>query len=220
MVVRTRSILFLLAWLLPAIVVGPSAFAESAEQKIPITLLQEIYQNEKLPFNTYEGPGAFDSYLVMNVRFEPIAEILAKIRQALYPNLINRGEAHITVITPPEYVQALKNKLSMREINQIARELEIQKSRFDVLGVGSGKIFLDGRTQETFFLIVQSEDLLQLRRLIYKRFVDKGGDPKSFDPEHFFPHITVGFTKRDLHENDGVIKDVQHSLDPRFFLVN
>ncbi|MEK6625252.1 MAG: hypothetical protein AABY86_09805, partial [Bdellovibrionota bacterium] len=98
MVVRTRSILFLLAWLLPAIVVGPSAFAESAEQKIPITLLQEIYQNEKLPFNTYEGPGAFDSYLVMNVRFEPIAEILAKIRQALYPNLINRGEAHITVI--------------------------------------------------------------------------------------------------------------------------
>ncbi len=208
--IKNVSLLFLLVWFLPSVV-----FADAAK-KFPITLSQDVYQNADLPFNTYQGPGAFDTYLVMNVRFEPVADVFAQIRQALYPKLINRGEAHITVITPPEYAESLQGKMSMDEMNKIAREMKIQKSHFTVLGVGSGRISADGKTQEAFFLILKSDDLLQIRRAIYQAFVKKGGDPKAFDPEHFFPHITVGFTKRDLHEADGVIKDVQHSLDLRF----
>jgi len=160
-----------------------------------------------------------DSYLVMNVRYAPVAEVFSQITPAVYPTLISRGEAHITVITPPEYSQSLKSKLSMKEINQIARDMEIQNARFDILAIGSGKIASSPRPLETLFLIVRSGDLLQLRREIHKAFVAKGGDPKAFGPEHFYPHITIGYTKRDLHESDGVIKDIEHSLDPRFSLV-
>ncbi|MBI2519920.1 MAG: 2'-5' RNA ligase family protein [Bdellovibrio sp.] len=217
-IIKNILAFFLLTCLLPAALFGGDYFSEITNQRVLIRLSQDIYYNQALPFNTYEGPGAFDSYLVMNVRYEPVKQVFGQITPAVVSRLISRGEAHITVITPPEFTQTLKSKLTMAEINQIARDMEIQKSRFNVLAVGSGKIISGGLPLETFFLIVQSEDLLQIRRRIQKAFVAKGGDQKAFDPESFYPHITVGFTKRDLHESDGVIKDIEHSLDPRFSL--
>lgn len=36
----------------------------------------------------------------------------------------------------------------------------------------------------------------------------------KFRAERFFPNITVGFNKRDLHESDGVIKDKTTCFKP------
>jgi 2'-5' RNA ligase len=129
------------------------------------------------------------------------------------------GEAHVTTITPVEYFWILKNYVDMKKINQIANELKIQNSDLTVLGLGRGQTLIDGKIEETYFVIVHSENLLKIRRSIYQEYLKAGGNPANWNPENFYPHITIGFTKRDLHEKDGVLKDVEHSLDNRFELV-
>ena len=69
-------------------------------------------------------------------------------------------------------------------------------------------------------MIVDSAKLRLIRYKIYELFVERGGDPKAFDPTWFFPHITIGYTYKDLHENSGVLKNVKHSLDKRFEIPN
>lgn len=147
-------------------------------------------------------------YLAMDLPYEPFAEIFKKLQIAEKKKLINRGEAHITVITPIEYHHVLRPKgVSIEEIDQIAKDMDIQNSNYEVLCLGLGEIAIDGNLEQTYYLVVQSEDLLNLRMAIYRLFLSKGGSKVDFDPAHYYPHITIGFTKRDLHESDGVIKD-------------
>jgi 2'-5' RNA ligase len=115
----------------------------------------------------------------------------------------NRGEGHITVISPVEYSKVLKNKISMEEINQIALAHRIQSSRFKIVCLGKGTV----KKMETYFLVLESQDLIHLREEIYEQFVKNGGDMKAFDPHLFYPHITLGFTDQDLHFEQGVVKD-------------
>jgi len=122
--------------------------------------------------------------------------------------LANRGEAHITVITPVEYSDVLSKNVSIHEINEIARKSDTQGSRFEIICVGRGNAILNNRTEEAYFVVVRSKDLLSIREKVQNLFVSKGGNATHFVPNHFYSHITLGFTKRDLHEGDGVIKDI------------
>lgn len=134
-----------------------------------------------------------------------------------------RGEAHITVITPPEFIKVdkktkrkipvLAKHLSMKEINDIGREFGIQRSDIQILGIGSNS--LQGNT--TFYYIVRSQNLLRIRREIARVFYDRGGTKKEFDPDLFFPHITIGYLKSDIHYPHA-IKD-KRSCDPRFNII-
>jgi 2'-5' RNA ligase len=90
--------------------------------------------------------------------------------------------------------------LNIDKINEIALSSNIQAANFSVEGVGKGTKGND----HTFFILVKSKDLLLVRQKILK---NTDQDTRIFDPQHFFPHITIGFTSRDLHEADGVIKD-------------
>lgn len=185
-------------------------------QAAPLTLhlSRQIHQHSKMPFLTFEGPGPFDTYLSMNLPAGPVEKVLQQLQQNYNPLLKGRGEAHITVITPPEYHQVLRTKISIAEINQLARELHLQDQPFEVLGLGSARV----GQEEAFFLLVKAPGLLKIRKEIAALFSARGGHLQNFVPEHFYPHITVGFVNRDLHESDGVIKDPEHSLDPRFRL--
>jgi len=124
-------------------------------------------------------------------------------------SLKNRGEAHITVITPIEYYDVLKSKISMEEINTIALQASIQDSEFKIEYIGEGKKDKDS----TFYLVVSSPQLVAIRKLIQEQFESRGGEKNTFKAEHFYPHITLGFTTRDLHESDGVIKDSRSCIE-------
>lgn len=146
------------------------------------------------------------SYLAMAIPFEPVDGLRAAVAQATSLNLKTRGEAHITVITPPEFSGALSHKLSMGEIEHIANEMNIQKARLDLVCLGGGEVTARRGADHNFFIVVRSEDLLAIRRRIAEEFVRRGGNPEAFSPDQFYPHVTVGFTKRDLHIQDCVIK--------------
>lgn len=145
------------------------------------------------------------NYLVMALPFEPMKPFFGRLQQRSERALISRGEAHVTVITPPEF-EALKSKMSIDEINAIAASSGIQKARLNPLCLGAGHASMDGHQEVTFFIVIQSEDLLTIRRKIQTVYRERGGSHDSFSAEHFYPHVTVGFTKMDLHEQNGVIK--------------
>lgn len=100
----------------------------------------------------------------------------------------------------------------MEEIDSIALKRKIQSSKFKIVCIGRGQVKLPQGELATYFLVVQSQDLLEIRKEIGNLFLQKGGDPKMFRVENFYPHITLGFTEKDLHESDGVLKSNQSCL--------
>lgn len=192
-----NKILAALLFISSSVFAGPMKF----------NLSTKIFDNSKLEFVPHQGTGAFDSYLTMEVKFEPVAELFKDLLIAKRIQLTNRGEAHITVITPVEFTEILKSKITMTEIDEIAKKAKIQSSKFDVVCVGKGSLEIDSKLEQTFYVVVRSPDLLKIREEVKKLFESKGGEKDLFKPVYFYPHITLGFTKRDLHESDGVIKD-------------
>jgi hypothetical protein len=189
-----------------------------------LTLSTAIYHNEEEIFYSRTGHGPFDNALAMNITYDPIKNLRTQLERAIGKELKffqgwnENGEAHITVVTPLEYDQVLKSKLTMKEIDAIAERYDIQSAKLNILGIGSGKLSIEGKEEETYFVIVDSADLRLIRQMIFYEFTRRGGDRSAFDPTWFFPHITIGYTKRDLHEADGMIKNLKFSLDKRFNL--
>lgn len=187
-------------------------------------LLTGSLKPTRMRFISHTGPGPFDNALALSIPYEPIKELRVSIEKVVkrpldyFKGWDPKGEAHVTTITPPEYSNVLSTHLSMNEIEAIAAANKIQNADLLILGVGSGKKEINGTSEETFFVIVDSQKLRQIRNEIWTLFVKKGGDPKSWDPTWFFPHITVGYTKQDLHEPD-VVKNLRSSSDDRFQLM-
>ena len=187
---------------------------------LPLTI--EIFKATELSFISHRGEGPFDTTLAMNIPYEPIHQIRIQLSQTLgyqlhFFTLWNLdGEAHVTVITPVEYDQVIKPYLSMERIEQISQKMKIQNSDLKILGLGRGQAIVNSEPQETFFIIIRSVNLLNIRNQIYQEYLNHGGPAEAWDPNHFYPHITVGFSLTDLHESQGVLKDVRHSLDRRF----
>ena len=74
------------------------------------------------------------------------------------------------------------------------------------LGVG---IHESNPTMQTYYVVVSSEGMLDFRRTVTRAFIEAGGQADDFDAEAYWPHVTLGFTKRDLFESDGVIKNLE-----------
>lgn len=189
-------------------VVVSAQHATAQTQQLPskTILVLNAAVHSPAPFLAHSGSGAFDTYLTMNLPFAPIETLWKSLEKAVETTLKNRGEAHITVVSPPEFTGVLSKVLTIQEINEIATSLRIQTSRFKAVCVGRAQVVLEGKTEQTYYVVVQSEDLLNIRRAIFRKYCTKGGEPSLWDPEHFYPHITVGFTKQDLHEEGNGVR--------------
>lgn len=172
------------------------------------TLSKSAFNNSELPFISHQGTGAFDNYLTMEVKFEPIADLFKQLLILKRIQLTNRGEAHITVITPVEFNDVLKlKKVTMNEIDAIATKANIQSAKFEAVCVGKGSLEIDKKLEQAFYVVVRSPELMKIREEVQKLYISKGGDSTAFKPSRYYGHITLGFTKRDLHESDGITKD-------------
>lgn len=171
--------------------------------------------HDKMPFIAHDNTSGF-YWLAMNINPKPVKSLLLDL-EAKFPGLklLSRGETHITVITPPEYANILKPYLTAKEIDDIAVQANIQSSQFTPLCIGKGIGFSQNKQQlATYFIEVESSDLLNIRKKIFDAYVSRGGIPSRFDPQDFTPHITIGFTERDLFEKDGVYKQANACIMP------
>lgn len=125
----------------------------------------------------------------------------------LRQKLITRGGAHITVVSPVEYDKVLKKHLTIAEITKIATDANIQSAAFETTSLGKGELKVERDLLVTYFIVTPSKKLLEIRKTIEQKFISSGGTPGEFVVESFYPHITVGFNQRDLHFEDGIVKD-------------
>ena len=146
------------------------------------------------------------NYVSMPLPFAPFAQLFEQLSGSVPEKLISRGEAHVTVLTPPEFDQ-LKARMSIDEINAIALALGIQNVEVKPFCLGRGDAIIEGKREQTYYVVVAAEGLRKIRRAVAAEFVKRGGSAAAFDSEHFHPHVTVGFTKRDLFDQDGVLKN-------------
>lgn len=181
-----------------------SLSANSGNFKLEKTLMDA----SSVEFIPHAGKGEWDNYLVMNLAFPDVAEVFKQLLVKEKRQLTSRGEAHLTIITPVEYWSILKPVgITMSEINELAVKAKIQSLSFKPVCLGRSSAMLDGDVESTFYIVVESSDVEDMRKAIKKLYISRGGESSKFDLNKYYPHITVGFTKRDLHESDKVKKD-------------
>lgn len=147
-------------------------------------------QSPRLAFTPHKD------WLGLQLPVADFAELRKFIEEQLGKPLKNRGEAHITVVTPPEFMSM---GVKIEDLENAVRD-DIQAAEWRALCVGVG----EKGSEQTYYVVVDTRDLFKVRKKIATL---SGVRPGSFDPDHFYPHVTLGFTERDLHEQDGVIKD-------------
>lgn len=174
----------------------------NSEKTQKVSIERNVFETKDLP-NT-NNPTL--NYVSQAVPFSSVNSLKKQIEVNTGLTLKDRGEAHITVITPPE-MALLRTKLSAEKVLEGVHSENIQNETFDIKCLGKGQKKKNSKQYDTFFVVVDSKGLVSRRSQLANAFSAAGGASGQFDPVHFYPHITVGFTIDDLHEQDGVIKD-------------
>lgn len=165
----------------------------------------ELHRPQK--FISHRGTAPMQNYLAQNVDEQAVARLRVDVENGVQRKLGHRNEAHLTVITPVEFDQVLSKKMKMDEIDAIAEKMKIQSSVFKPVCVGRGSLTLDGAEQSTYYIVVDSEPSFKIRHAVQDLFISRGGKADLFNADHFYPHVTIGYTLRDLHYEEGVVKD-------------
>ncbi|KAI8923486.1 hypothetical protein BC831DRAFT_437029 [Entophlyctis helioformis] len=169
-----------------------------------------------IPFLPKRGPiPAYGSYIQQTVDFASVVPVFNALN-ATYGPLKTRGEAHITVVSPPEVLFALSNVMTIEEIEAVVNPADhpIQSVKFTPVCVGRQSMveskatspFVGKRTY-VYNLLVDAPELFEARRRLQAAYIKKGGDPSNFDAiAGFYPHITLGFVDHDWFPEDHVYK--------------
>lgn len=173
------------------------------------TLSSDVFNNR--PFISHQGEETYSNYLSKDVLLEPINNLRHQLESHYNISLKHRGEAHITVLTPPEF-DILKPFISISEIDSISRSMQIERSSFIIDAIGKSSKLIDDREFITFYLIIESEALMNIRREIFNYSVKKGFKLSTFKPSNWEPHITIGYIGRDLYKSDGVNKSISSKI--------
>lgn len=161
-----------------------------------------------LCFFSFQAHSALKNYISYDLEYNAFEEMRLKLEKTLGTPLKNRGEAHITVVTPPEY-EKLSKKLAPEQIHSIANESLSKHPSYQIVCVGKGSITINNKSESTYYAVVTADELISIR----KKLAEASGITKDqFDPNLYFPHVTLGFTSRDLHYEDGVKKDKNSCL--------
>jgi len=176
-----------------------------------------IFACQALPSKTLEKPKAaststkvgipfisHSNWLAVNLDFQHYEKVRKQLETLIGRPLKHRGEAHITLISPPEF-ESFAKVISMSELEKELGTDRVQNLEFEEICIGKGSK-AKGSTQkiETFFIVVESKAIRSLRLQIQDILVKRGH--KQFKAEAFDPHITLGFDERDLHKEEGITK--------------
>ncbi|KAJ1649880.1 hypothetical protein IWQ61_009167 [Dispira simplex] len=191
----------------------PNDPGTSTEETTPWTVPRALLNTSSIPFEAHHGPTPMDTWLQQTLNFTLLLPLLTQVQHAHgeHQLLKNRGEAHITVVTPPEFDQILAPVgITAQHLETIAHDYRLQDSPLDVICVGR-QIAYDVTTSERMYaynLLMCPSTWLEIRWAVWRAYVALGGEPSWFSPTLFFPHVTLGYTHRDLHIQDGVFKGV------------
>lgn len=144
--------------------------------------------------------------LIRNVHYFAVNELVDQLESLYNLKLTDRGEAHITVITPPEGQGSGAPSKNEKGINFFISAPDIvnlyknslQNTTFDIVCVGR---LVEGH-KTVFYLVIESKDLFMVRNDINTRSLEianKQSKKLWFKPNNYYPHITIGFVGGDIH---------------------
>jgi hypothetical protein len=172
----------------------------SAMAKFEITLSKEVYKDVAFS-SQFLASGA----LIRNVNYKIVNKLKPQIEKYLGKELQDRGESHITVITPPEGkgwsykdAQGINGLISQEELHKKYFN-SMQSKKFDVVCVGQRT---NDSGNQVFYLVVDSNDLMAIRREIQSELESRAkfaNNKPVFDALNYYPHITIGFIGGDVH---------------------
>ncbi|KAJ1994732.1 hypothetical protein H4R33_000155 [Dimargaris cristalligena] len=191
---------------------------ESPLHRPAFTVPSALTDTGRVPVESHSGPLPYESWLQHTLNFTHLAPVIRQLEWVHPGPLLNRGEAHVTVVTPPEFDRILAPVgITVADLDALALQAGLQHVPFKVLCVGRQRLVSPEKaadTLEAYNLIVQADAWLDLRWDIWRLFVQRSGEPSAFDPAHFWPHITLGYSHRDLFVEDGMYKGINSCWRP------
>ncbi len=143
------------------------------------------------------------TYVSVDLEYAAFKSLRQNLEKKIGLKLANRGEAHVTVVTPPEF-QKLVTKLDSKEIETlVSANLDLEQGSMKPICIGQGIL----RDDQTWYVVIEMESARHARQRLSDAFVKAGGTLDDFRADEFHPHVTLGFDKRDLHLQDGVVKN-------------
>lgn len=138
--------------------------------------------------------------------YAPVEKIREELEKRLGKKLHHQGEAHITVITPAE-MRILSQTIKLNTVEKIVVKESAMKAAIKVVCLKKVIVVLGNKTEESWYLSIDSEELREFRNQVWRRFVASGGIPGDFQWKRWSPHITVGYTSREAHDEDRISKE-------------
>ncbi len=120
--------------------------------------------------------------------------------------LDDRGEAHITLITPPEGKSYFRgtDRIGIDEyypIDKIIKDFEKRILAFDFEVVCLGRQVEPAKKLIVFYLVVKNPAFNKLRKTIFNIAEDNRGTqlPKIHPLDPYYAHITIGYISGDVY---------------------
>ncbi len=180
-----------------AVVHVPSLSTGSLASPTALSVQQAL---QAATLNVFDASTRYASLELAWPSFDQLRQDLDRAERGGQAPLQHRGEAHITWLTPPEF-QVLLRHLTRERIESIL-QAHVREVRRTLTAICVGRFA--NASSETWFVVVESAALFRARFEIHQALGAAAGD---FDPAAYHPHVTVGFNPRDLHAQDGAIKD-------------
>ncbi|KAI8388068.1 uncharacterized protein BYT42DRAFT_220646 [Radiomyces spectabilis] len=144
----------------------------------PLRVSRRMLDTSRVPFEEHNGNSP---WLGQNVDFQYIAPLLKELNSTA-ESLLSRGEAHITVVTPPEFKTLNTANITIQELNDLAKKHRIQSGRFRAVCLGKEQVEAKGKNYVVYQVIVDAPHLVRLREEIFRLYYEKGGNTALFDP--------------------------------------
>lgn len=176
-----------------------ASFARAAD--VPLVIAKSVEAVASRPAFV-----SHDDWFAVALDFTPVEKLRSELEKRIGKTLLHRGEAHLTLVTPPEW-SILSQVLRMKDVEALAEKKKVHQQPFRVRCVKKVSATLAGAVEESWFVAVSAPELLEFRKDIWRLYMAKGGPSEDFKWRRWVPHITLGFTKRDLYDEDLVNKE-------------
>lgn len=177
------------------ILISACATSVQRQESVEYKISSDLYQ-------TYNIPYAKEARSVeMTVPEAPVSRFVEDLRSNQGEEFQTRKPFTIPVVSPSE-MEKLLTQMKKEEIDDIAKSLYLQNSRFNVKCLGQKEI----NNHDDFFLVLESEDLTRVRLEILEVFRLRGGDLKDFVATDYTPIIPLNETPSSI-ENLNVKSD-------------
>jgi len=175
----------------------------------PARIADKIFSATPTPLTEQVPFVSHGDFYAVAVALPPAQALLKQLNTFLAlpgAGLKNRGEAHITALTPSEFSDLRARPKGMETINRIASAVNLQNAAWTPLCIGVGVSAKD-KALQTYYVVVESPPIADFRAQLARAL---GAFEDPADPYH--PHITIGFTSRDLFNRDfGTRRDGTHA---------